>query len=709
MASTAPTSGQSAFTPRARLIRHLGEDLIPSDRVALTELVKNAYDADASQVLVHIGRQDGAQFLHVWDNGHGMDLDEILNKWLEIANPNRAIRVRSESGERRVLGAKGLGRFAAARLGSLIGIDSRRQPNQEVHLTVDWSLFSDDEAYLADIPIDWTVTQPQLFASDSDINPLHVTHGTLVRITDLRHSWEESEISDLRIALSRLLQPHPHPDLSPQYRPEFEIQVIADQHPRLSGPLGASETLNNPKYQLIAIIGEDGEGVLTTFTDDSPQGSHSSLSIPTEGESCGPLELDIRAWDLDTPSLRALAEMDIGATNSHDVRRTIRENSGIAIYRDGFRVQPYGDADNDWLNLDLRRVNNPTLRLSNNQVSGFIFTSADENPDLRDQSNRLGLIENESYSDLKNKVVRVLAELEKARYGRRRGNNSPETDRQRRRGIFDAFRLDEIKNLADKPGDDEALRNAIERVEENIAEGIQEIEESISRFSRLATLGSLVDIVLHDGRTALLRMSYGEERLQSAAHRRDFAKVISYLESIQEQADVLDRLFSRIEPLSGRKRGRPRSVALGDVVNKAFEVFHAEMGALNITTSVSGGETTANVDEIDILQVLVNLVGNSVYWLNAGAVTSPKIDVTIVRESEVLQIAVSDNGPGVQASEADRVFDPYYTSKPEGMGLGLAIAGAILQDFYNGALEQKSPGTLGGATFTATLRRRIGV
>lgn len=707
MTSNSQQSGSSTFTPRARLIRHLGEDLIPSDRVAITELVKNSYDADANRVLVQIEAAGPKQSIHVWDDGHGMSLDELLSRWLEIANPNRATRVKSESGKRRVLGAKGLGRFAAGRLGSLIEIHSRRDEQDEVQLAVDWSRFSDDDAYLTDIPVEWRAGDPETFAPGSLLNPLSKDHGTHIRVSGLRHEWHQHEVSDLRIALSRLLHPTPHADLSPHFVPDFEVSVDAEGLTHLSGPLGASETLNTPKYQIIAIISEQGDAVLTSFSDQSPTGEHSSITIPTEGTSCGPLELDIRAWDLDTASLRALVNVDLGAANSHDVRRTIRENSGIAIYRDGFRVQPYGDADNDWLNLDLRRVNNPTLRLSNNQVSGFIFTTADDNSDLRDQSNRLGLIENESYADLKNKVLRVLAELEKMRYSRRRGDEGADSENERRRGIFDAFRLDGIKTALNAPGAG-SLKEAVDQAEESIADGIAEIEESLSRYSRLATLGSLVDIVLHDGRTALLRMSYSEKRLSAAAEREDYSSVKAHLQAIQEQANVIDRLFSRIEPLSGRKRGRPRVVAIGEIARKALEVFHKEISPDGIRASVLGETIAGNLDEVDVLQILVNLVGNSVYWLKASNTEDPIIEIEIEKSDDALTVSVSDNGPGVPAAEADRVFEAYFTSKPDGMGMGLAISGAILQDFYNGSLEQRTPGKYGGATFVATFRRRLG-
>ena len=104
---------------------------------------------------------------------------------------------------------------------------------------------------------------------------------------------------------------------------------------------------------------------------------------------CGPFSIELRVWDRD--ALGCLAH-ERGATIT-DVRRDLDAAAGINIYRDGFRVLPYGEPRNDWLRLDLRRVQNPAMRLSNNQIMGYVLISADKNSQLRDQSNREGLIE----------------------------------------------------------------------------------------------------------------------------------------------------------------------------------------------------------------------------------------------------------------------------------------------------------------------------
>ncbi len=114
------------------------------------------------------------------------------------------------------------------------------------------------------------------------------------------------------------------------------------------------------------------------------------------------------AFDLETEAVARIGPR-------MEVRAWLREWSGVSVYRDGFRIWPYGEPHDDWLRLDQRRVNNPVVRLSNNQVVGFVEISADRNPELRDQTNREGLIHNEPLADLQKFILHAMQALEAKR------------------------------------------------------------------------------------------------------------------------------------------------------------------------------------------------------------------------------------------------------------------------------------------------------
>ncbi|NED83216.1 histidine kinase, partial [Streptomyces sp. SID11233] len=173
---------------------------------------------------------------------------------------------------------------------------------------------------------------------------------------------------------------------------------------------------------------------------------------------------------------------------------------------------------------------------------------------------------------------------------------------------------------------------------------------------------------------------------------------------------ALDRLFTRVEPLSGRRRGRPRALSLQAAIDEAVAVHEGTLKKHGITVTVSGEDVTVTADPGDISQVVHNLVGNSIYWLSTlpeGKERAILIETRRTPDDEV-DIDVSDSGPGVREEIREMIFDTYFSDKEDGIGLGLSIAGSVVKDFYDGDLSLVRPGPLAGATFRARLRRRVG-
>jgi hypothetical protein len=228
----------------------------------------------------------------------------------------------------------------------------------------------------------------------------------------MRDVWTEDRFDRLRLALSRLLGP----GLGSQ--PPFRIElVINGVRERVHATL---ESLS-PMYSLAGEVRSSGIAVMR-YTDLSGlvEDWERSVHWPPVGVACGPFTFEVKAWDLDKAALIPFLKRAAVAHGLRDFRRLIREHSGISLYRDGFRILPYGEPDNDWLRLDRRRVNNPTARLSNNQILGLINIAAERNPLLQDQTNREGLVNNEAYVHLQHVVVELLSYLETRRFHARR-------------------------------------------------------------------------------------------------------------------------------------------------------------------------------------------------------------------------------------------------------------------------------------------------
>src|SRR5262245_35058819 len=317
-----------------------------------------------------------------------MDRDTLLGKWMHPAASTKATAERKSSARgRRVLGEKGVGRFAADKLARHLELMSRCPgSSHEVRVQVDWDAFADGETMLEDVPATWEVRPAAAIP----------THGTRLRLTGLRAVWTERMFRRLSIRLARLLSPF-------RDRDRFTIRLESDEFPDYSGEL-RSDVLEKAPYRIEAAF--DGA---QTVTLTSPRVKGARQRWNGHGElACGPVRIRLHAYDLEA---EALARIGPRA----EVRAWLREWTGVSIYRDGFRVWPYGEPHDDWLRLDQRRVNNPVEHLSNNQVIGFIDITRDTNPDLMDQTNREGLIHNPALDDLRRLVLFVLQAIEAER------------------------------------------------------------------------------------------------------------------------------------------------------------------------------------------------------------------------------------------------------------------------------------------------------
>lgn len=717
-------SGRRALRPRARLLRTLGTDLISSEKVALIELVKNSYDADASVVLIRFREplilDKGA--VEIWDDGHGMNVDTLQTSWLDIATDTKRKSTRSESGRRRVLGEKGIGRLAAARLANEMFMTTRRVNADEIRLLIDWHDFDRADAYLDEIEVAWDIGAPLIFvdkgSADSafhkaSVEDWHHGSGTLLQLEKLTRTWGEADFRDLRTALSRLIRPRPE-TIFTQSDDKFEIVLdLPDVFDSLSGEIGPPEELRSPHYRLVGSVDDHGLAQLR-YTQLEPA---EEITI-TDKElwsntgttpRSGPFELDIEVWDRDQEGIQRVSS----GQSVTSFRRLLNEVAGVSVYRDGFRVFPFGEAGDDWLALDRRRVQNPTMRVSNNQVIGHIFISADSNPELRDQTNREGFLEGPAYEDLRTLIQNALALIESSRYLARREEQRPT---QTRGGLFRRFNLDEIRSaLAVKYPLDTRLIGLIDAKNEDIQHGVEEVQRVLSQYSRLATLGSLIDRVLHDGRTAvsrlknIVRFSARDIAKPHVPVERKLEQAESHLHDTSIQADLLATLFNQIEPFSGRKRGRPKSLSLRKLAEDSVAILQTEINDISATAAVVGNDIDVRVDPSEILTVIVNLVQNAVYWLSTTSRDAErKLTVELRRNDDSsVSILVSDSGPGVPDDLRDAIFDAYFSNRPDGIGLGLSIAGDIVQNFYDGELALIDHGPLPGATFVATLRRRV--
>lgn len=743
---------ESALRPRARIMKTLGSELISNDAVAVIELVKNAYDAEANRVLINFvgSLLPGQGRIEIFDDGIGMSLDIVRGAWMEPATPSKRQKTSSGSKARRVLGEKGIGRFAAMRLASELELITRaRGSDQEVYGIFDWTQFEDEQKYLDEVLILTNVRKPEVIRSDVGLDAIWPKHevpvecppseqGTLLRMNNLAQVWDAERFRLIQRGLSRLISPF-------KENKDFSVFLQAPEtFSEFSAEITPPVVLNYPHYTVSGTIDLQGKcdlmlevkatgevrHVTGGFVRDGKDGlqyledeSYLNLKQATEnqlenGEAewkkklpvCGPLQIELLIWDRD--QLGNVTQQT--KSNLQNIRADLDAFAGINIYRDGFRVLPYGEPNNDWLRLDIRRVQNPTKRLSNNQIVGHISITADQNIGLKDQSNREGLDENQSYSDLREIMKSILSKIEDLRK-RSKGPSAGDNRESQTLNLFAPLDLSPIRqHLESVRPKDEVAKDLINNVERAFNRQVESLKAVVAKYHALATLGQLIDVLLHDGRLPLAKI-----RKEALLAQEDIVegrltgegllkKLASRLHIIGGQSDVLATVFRRVEPFGGRKRGRPKQLYLEKIIEDAFGVCASQIADLKIATSLPPGQTLVRLDEAEIQEVIVNLLQNSLYWLQFVDAAHRRIDVSVSRKAQDhVEIIFSDTGPGIPEDNRTRIFEPYFSTKKDGVGLGLAIAGEIIMDYYGGKLELlDSVGTTGTA-FRITLTKRV--
>jgi signal transduction histidine kinase len=678
--STHPRRGEIAFQPRARLLKLIGEELISDEVVALSELVKNSHDADASSVSVIFRRVTGQEgTLEVRDDGIGMDVSTLLGRWMEPAASTKVGKGRQITQKgRRVLGEKGVGRFAADKLARCLEIVSRCSGRaDEVQAVVDWDRYDNGSLLLSEVQNRWEVRPAR------EVSP----HGTLLRMTGLRTVWSERTFRRLSIRLSRLLSPFRQND-------SFVIRIESDEFPHYSGEL-RGDFLERAPYRVEAEF--DGRQDVSLSLNGRPA---SVQRWNGQGElTCGPVCIRLYVFDLEAEALARVGPRQ-------EARAWLREWTGVSIYRDGFRVWPYGEPHDDWLRLDQRRVNSPVEHLSNNQVIGFIEIGRDRNAELKDQTNREGLIHNQAFDDLRRLVYLVLqaveAERQSIRHPARRATGGVLPGQPQAVSV-----PDELERLAVRAGGEigRELRELRRRLDEQTAREQVHQQQMMEGYSGLAAIGQMSAGMLPLLPLETQRMQAEMEKLRAVLTGRKIPEAREAMEALAESLRHINEQQQLILAASGsaeRRRAIDVTAEIAAFQDVVRPLLDGQGFSIEVTCPAAEVMRTEMRPE-NFFCLLQILTSNSLDW--ARRVEAPRIRIVVAAEGDRFEIIFSDNGPGIGADVAGRIFEPLFSRKEGGRGMGLTIARQMVEA-HGGSISLILDGRRRGANFQILLPRK---
>ena len=683
-------NGSYRIKPAGRHILTIGRDLIQDSYAAVVELVKNAYDADSPDVNIEFkANPDHCGYtIVIFDHGHGMSRDDVITKWMVPSTSDKLDRRKSPAG-RIMQGSKGVGRYAASILGKDLLMETVTSEGEKTTVCVEWKDFEDAQ-YLDDV---------EILIDTDEVSEPPGTRLSMKGDKALLADWDARQFSKLRFELKKLISPVDSTLSDDNFRINMTIEGFPDVE-NITESVESYPIFELFDYRIAGRISTDGKGALQYSLQKVRNTIEEDILIDLDKPTgCGELLLDIRVYDRDKDAIDSLIQRGLKDEYGKYVgklqaRRLLNNYNGIGVYRNGFRIRPLGDADFDWLKLNEGRVQNPSMRIGSNQVIGYVQIQSDDQSGLIEKSARDGLKENRAFDRLKEITRQVIASLEARRFDYRRKTGLRKPALKVEPALARLFLYDELKKDiqtqlitvgVNKTATDEIIA-IIDREEEEKNKVAEELRQAVAVYQGQATLGKIINVILHEGRRPLNyfrnqipNLRYWYKSYMKTRDSEKLKKIMSIADGLAENAEIFVKLFGRLDPLAAAKRPRRRPLELKNTIKKVIAVFEGEMKSHNVQAEITGSdEFKFSCWSQDIYSIFTNLLDNSLYWMKEKRTSIRKINIELVTDGDVLlHIDYRDTGPGIEPSliESEVIFEPEFTTKSSGTGLGLAIAG----------------------------------
>lgn len=695
------------FKVHPRAIKELGERLVTDDFVALSELVKNSYDAMATKVVIRFGEEANSHYIEIEDDGVGMSLNIIRDVWTVLFTPYKKVLAATENRKRKLSGEKGIGRLSAARLGTELEIYTREAGKPCFQLLLDWESLNDldpDDTYSK-----YDFSSAGVIVTEAVESPFGVKgHGTIIRISKLKRSdWltNDSLYDQLLSELSRIRPPL-------RSYEDFKIYVvnkgIVDEEVCVTKP--PPEFLNKPHYFFNGSVDQFGVlasklKVLKGSINESKNISKSLEKINPDAKksNCGAFKFEFRVWDLDSESIKEVSELN--ELSRSEVREIIKLNRGVSLYRDDILVLPK-TTGLDWLSLESRRVQRVGDKISSANIVAFVDLSSDENPNVKDTADREALERNEASDELKSFLYQIIQVLE----NERKRFKSKKEDKFTFRNLLETSEIEvsirAVKDALD-PDDNEEVLKQVSMLEEKIQERDKVLADRLGYYSRLASVGTIASYMVHEVRnssTAITACNRDGRKVLESCESKDKSLIMRRLDISDKALRSLESISAAILPLSGAKfrRKSNEKISLKGVIEACIESNKKIISANEIDIQIKGIDIELAVSEGELFILFQNLVQNALYWIQKNKSKSNVLSIKAACSESSATITIEDSGLGIDPDFTEAIFYPGVSAKPDGTGMGLAVVAEICEK-YRGSVSASNSVKLGGACFKLQL------
>lgn len=731
------------FTVDSALLKELGEKLVETVHVALSELVKNAYDADATEVeVIFENDNNGNGCIKIIDNGTGMNFDAVRNYWMRIATTNKESKNVSSVYGRHLTGAKGIGRFSCRRLGGQLTLITNGSPNgnlcgkspriESTKVIFPWKKFEAGKDVTTIVcPGEQTIVK-------------NGYTGTTLIIEDISDEWTTRGLNWLKRQLAVLTANRGTRREGFIEDPGFLVMLIA---PNFEGGI------RDIRDDLI----NAGWGTLTAYINNKNQavcelnalglGRRNIISSQTFPK-LKDLHLEVGIMVDDRSQMR-----DVSVISKQALNVILSQWGGIQIRYRGFRVYPYGN--DDWLEIDkdrgLRKASPKnelfafaeSLRgveahrsllnmLSMNSYIGNVLIGP-KSEGFEMKANREGFIESEAVHQLKNFVrfaidwttilrdfylrqqqIRI-SEIAKEEFENVIGR---EVESQKVVTTALDYINTNIKKVAEVLGKEEriVLENSLKKATDAIKTQNKSLLVELSHLRLVASASSLLLIFSHEVKSLLGLLEQSKNSLNMIAKRlsgKERETVVRIGQNFQDLNYRLEELLQLTSLISTNKtKTKPGRVALKSRIIKIEKIFELITNKYEIEidhSDVPNNIVIKKILEAEVYSILINVISNSIKAVIAGDYVKNIKIVASSNDGEII-INVMDTGVGLNSDRYNEVFIP-FVSDPDGVlyqelgkklnpedsifvgagsGLGLGIVREIVSA-HGGTIRFKQP------------------